>query len=38
MKTIGIKDFLSQFIKKNSHYKNIGYNIYVFQQTALLGN
>ena len=33
-KTIGIKKCLSQFIMIMSHYKKIGYNIYVFQQIA----
>ena len=28
--------FLAQFIKIISHYKNIGYNMNVFQQTACL--
>ena len=35
LKTIvGNNNFSAQFIKKNSHFKNIGYNISVLQQTA----
>ena len=33
-KSVGSNHFSVQFIKINSHYKKIGYNIYVLQQTA----
>ena len=33
---ISIHDFMAQFIKIISHYKKIGYNINVLQQTACL--
>ena len=32
----GSNNFSAQFIKTISHYKKIGYNIYVLQQTACL--
>ena len=35
-KIVGSTDFSAQFIKVISHYKKIGYNINVFQQTACL--
>ena len=35
-KIVGPYIFSAQFIKKNSHYKKIGYNINVLQQTACL--
>ena len=35
-KIVGANNFLAQFIKIISHYKNIGYNINVMQQTAYL--
>ena len=35
-RTVGSNNFLAQFIKIISHYKNIGYNIKVLQQTACL--
>ena len=34
-KIVGSNDFSSQFIKIISHYKKIGYNINVLQQTAI---
>ena len=36
MKIVGSYNFSAQFIKIISHYKKIGYNIYVLQQTACL--
>ena len=33
---VGSNNFSAQFIKIISHYKNIGYNINVLQQTACL--
>ena len=33
-KIVGSNDFSAQFIKIISHYKKIGYNINVLQQTA----
>ena len=33
---VGFNNFSGQFIKIISHYKNIGYNINVLQQTACL--
>ena len=35
-KIVGSNNFSVQFIKINSHYKKIGYNINVLQQTACL--
>ena len=35
-KIVGSNNFSAQFIKKVSHYKKIGYNIIVLQQTACL--
>ena len=35
-KIVGSNDFSAQFIKIISHYKKIGYNINVLQQTACL--
>ena len=35
-KTVGSNNFSAQFIKIISHYKKIGYNINVLQQTACL--
>ena len=35
-KIVGSNYFSAQFIKKISHYKKIGYNITVLQQTACL--
>ena len=35
-KIVGSNDFLAQFIKIVSHYKKIGYNINVLQQTVCL--
>ena len=35
-KIVDSNNFSAQFIKKNSHYKKIGYNINVLQQTACL--
>ena len=35
-KSVGSNNFSAQFIKIISHYKNIGYNINVLQQTACL--
>ena len=35
-KTVGSDNFSAQFIKIISHYKKIGYNINVLQQTACL--
>ena len=35
-KNVGSNNFSAQFIKINSHYKKIGYNIIVLQQTACL--
>ena len=35
-KTFGSNNFAAQFINANSHYKKIGYTIYVLQQTACL--
>ena len=35
-KNVGSRNFSAQFIKMISHYKNIGYNINVLQQTACL--
>ena len=35
-KIVGSKRFSAQFIKVISHYKNIGYNVNVLQQTAWL--
>ena len=35
-KIFGSNNFSAQFIKKFSHYKKIGYNINVLQQTACL--
>ena len=35
-KIVGLNNFSAQFIKIISHYKMIGYNIYVVQQTACL--
>ena len=35
-KMVGSNNFSAQFIKKISHYKKIGYNINVLQQTACL--
>ena len=35
-KIVGSNNFLAQFIKIISHYKKIGYNINVLQQTACL--
>ena len=35
-KIIGTNNFSAQFIKINSHYKNIGFNIKVLQQLACL--
>ena len=35
-KIVGSNKFSAQFIKIISHYKRIGYNIYVVQQTACL--
>ena len=35
-KIAGTNNFSAQFIKIISHYKKIGYNINVFQQTACL--
>ena len=36
MKNVGSNNFSAQFIKIISHYKKIGYNINVLQQTACL--
>ena len=36
MKIVGSNNFSAQFIKIISHYKKIGYNINVLQQTAWL--
>ena len=36
LKKIDSNNFSAQFIKIISHYKKIGYNINVFQQTACL--
>ena len=36
-KIVGSNNFSAQFIKIISHYKKIGYNINVLQQTACLG-
>ena len=33
---VGSNNFSAQFVKINSHYKKIGYNKYVLQQTACL--
>ena len=33
-KFVGSSNFSAQFIKILSHYKNVGYNINVLQQTA----
>ena len=35
-KTVGSNAYSAQFIRIISHYKKIGYNIYVLQQTACL--
>ena len=35
-KIVGSNNFLAQFIKIISHYRNIGYNMNVLQQTACL--
>ena len=35
-KVVGSNNFSAQFIKRVSHYKKIGYNINVLQQTACL--
>ena len=35
-KIVGSNNFSAQFIKIISHYKKIGYNIYVLHQTACL--
>ena len=35
-KIVGSNDFSTQFIKIISHFKKIGYNNYVLQQTACL--
>ena len=35
-KIVGSNNFSVQFIKMISHYKKIGYNIYVLRQTACL--
>ena len=35
-KIVGSNNFSAQFIKTISHYKKIGYNINVLQQTACL--
>ena len=35
-KIVGSDNFSAQFIKISSHYKKIGYNINVLQQTACL--
>ena len=35
-KIVGSNNFTAQFIKIFSHYKKIGYNIIVLQQTACL--
>ena len=35
-KIVGSNNFAAQFIKIISHYKKIGYNINVLQQTAFL--
>ena len=35
-KIVGSNNFSAQFIKIISHYKKIGYNIYVLQQTSCL--
>ena len=35
-KIVGSNNFTAQFIRIISHYKKIGYNIYVLQQTACL--
>ena len=35
-KIVGSNNFSAQFIKKISHYKKIGYDINVLQQTACL--
>ena len=35
-KIVGSNNFSAQFIKVISHYKKIGYNINVLQQTACL--
>ena len=35
-KIVGTYNYSAQFIKINSHYKKIGYNIDVLQQTACL--
>ena len=35
-KTVGSNAFSAQFLKLISHYKKIGYNIYVLQETACL--
>ena len=35
-KIVGSKRFSAQFIKVISHYKKIGYNVNVLQQTACL--
>ena len=35
-KIVGSNNFLAQFIKIISHFKKIGYNIHVLQQTACL--
>ena len=36
MKIVGSNNFSAQFIKIMSHYKKIGYNINVLQQTVCL--
>ena len=36
LKIVGSNNFSAQFIKIISHYKKIGYNINVLQQTACL--
>ena len=36
LKIVGSNNFSAQFINIISHYKNIGYNINVLQQTACL--
>ena len=35
-KIVGSHNFSAQFIKISSHYKKIGYNINILQQTACL--
>ena len=35
-KIVGSNNFSAQFIKIISHYKNIGYNVNVLQQTACM--